>query len=107
MSTATTPLMPAPDAGARPQFDLHWRLQLSREFAGLEQAELADRAGISRATISSAENGHRVPSRATLRMWAMATGVAFDWLTGSDVPVRAAVSSHPTQSRRRSANKVT
>ncbi len=73
-------LIPAPNRGLRPVWTLADRLRKSREAAGLEQIDLADVAGISRATISAAERGKREPSRATLAMWAMATGVSRSWL---------------------------
>lgn len=76
--------VPAPTSGARPTWSLADRLRKAREDAKLEQHELAQIAGISRATISAAENGHRVPSRASLAMWAMATGVSRAWLTGDE-----------------------
>ncbi|WP_230972861.1 helix-turn-helix domain-containing protein [Gulosibacter hominis] len=66
--------------GAIPQITLRTRLRVAREFAGLEQSELAQRAGISRATISNAERGLATPNRATLSMWAFACGVDVHWL---------------------------
>jgi transcriptional regulator with XRE-family HTH domain len=62
------------------------RLRKSREQAGLEQTQLAEITRFSRATISAAENGHRRPSRATIAIWAMATGVSRDWLTNGTEP---------------------
>ncbi|MFD2675003.1 helix-turn-helix domain-containing protein [Gulosibacter bifidus] len=66
--------------GAIPAITLRTRLRVAREFAELEQGELAERAGISRATISNAERGLAKPNRATLAMWAFACGVDADWL---------------------------
>ena len=42
-------------------------LRALRRSAGLSQAELAERAGTSQATISSYEAGHKVPSLTTLQ----------------------------------------
>ncbi len=75
--------MPAPDAGRVPTWTINDRLRKARESAGLEQTELARVAGISRATISATENGHR-PSRSTVRLWAMATGVPVGWIEQGD-----------------------
>lgn len=74
--------MPSPQAGARPEWRLGDRLRRAREYAGLEQRELADRAGISQATISAAETGRQRPHRSTLVLIAAATGVALDWIEG-------------------------
>lgn len=80
MSTVT-------DDRRRPQFDLRHRLILSREVAGVEQAQVAEILGVSRTTISNYERGYTSPRRATLLAWAMATGVDADWLmTGAESP---------------------
>lgn len=63
-----------------PKWTVADRLRKAREEAGLDQAELASRAGLSRATVSNAERGVGIPQRATMLVWAMATGVDPDWL---------------------------
>lgn len=73
-------MIPSRAAGDRPAWRLSDRIRRAREHAGLEQRELAERAGISPATVSAAETGRAVPHRSTLRLIAAATGVAFDWL---------------------------
>jgi transcriptional regulator with XRE-family HTH domain len=74
--------MQDPNRDKQPVWSLADRLRKAREEAGLEQGELAQLAGLSRATISAAENGHRRPAKATIAMWALATGVSRDWLAG-------------------------
>lgn len=70
-----------PNAGAIPPMNtLPNRLRVAREYAGLSQSELGDRAGVARNTISRAESGTRAPSRATVTVWAWACGVDADWL---------------------------
>lgn len=66
--------------GVVPEWTLSDRLRKARESAGLEQAQLSGRTKISRATISAIENGHRRPSRATMLLWALATGTNPVWL---------------------------
>lgn len=74
-------------AGAIPPITLGLRIRAAREYAGMDQAELAERAGIARGTISAAERGHRTPQRASLTLIAFATGVDPDWLrTGEETP---------------------
>lgn len=54
--------------------------------AGMERPELADATGISVGTISNVETGKVTPRRSTLMLWALATGVSYEWLsTGSEV----------------------
>lgn len=70
------------DRPALPSWSLGDRLRKAREAAGLEQRELATRAGISRATISNAERGVGNPNLATLVSWAEACEVPVAWLMG-------------------------
>lgn len=73
-------------AGAVPEITVGHRIRIAREYAGLDQGELAGRAGISRGTIVNYENGtttHMKPLY--LRQIAMVTGVDAEWLA-SGVP---------------------
>ena len=72
--------------GRIPEWSIADRLRKARESAGLEQTELAAATSISRATISAAERGHRVPSRSNMRLWSMATGVPLAWLESGMTP---------------------
>jgi len=81
--------MPTPEAGRVPEWTVADRLRKAREAAGMEQTQLAQVAGISRATISAAENGSR-PARATMRLWALATGVPLVWIETGETHKRAA-----------------
>ena len=68
-------------AGVIPELDtLQNRLRVSREHAGLSQTELGERAQVSRNTVSRAEAGNHMPSRATVTVWAFACGVDAEWL---------------------------
>lgn len=59
------------------------RLKTVRTEAGLTQAELADRAGVSRKTVNTVENGVFVPSTVLALSLARALGVRVEdlfWL---------------------------
>jgi transcriptional regulator with XRE-family HTH domain len=73
-----------------PAWTLGDRLRKAREFAGLEQGELADRVGISRSTVSNYELGRgvRPPKWIVIRAWAHECGVPLDWLV-EDTPFAA------------------
>jgi len=74
--------------GVAPGFELRHRLMRAREYAGLEQADLARDLGVSRQTISNAERGARMPRRALIVAWAVRTGVSLHWLeTGQAAPI--------------------
>lgn len=62
------------------------RLTVAREYVGLTQGELADRLGVTTATVQRAESGKTRPRRTTFMAWAMATGVDLDWLEKGTVP---------------------
>lgn len=75
------------ETGAVPQIEVRHRMRIAREFAGLEQEELAERMGVTRSTISNAENGKGAPRRTTINAWALACGVPASWiLTGKETP---------------------
>ncbi|HET6917186.1 MAG TPA: helix-turn-helix transcriptional regulator [Acidimicrobiales bacterium] len=67
-------------AGIVPEWTRGNRLRRAREFVGLGQKEFADRLGVSRNTVSSAENDTVEVRRITLNAWAMVTGVSAAWL---------------------------
>ncbi|MBU8832459.1 helix-turn-helix transcriptional regulator [Mycolicibacterium goodii] len=72
------------ESGNVPQIEVRHRLRIAREYAGLEQKELAGIIGVSRTTVSNAEAGSVKPRRITVNAWALACGVPASWiLTGS------------------------
>lgn len=65
------------------------RLRFLREELGVNQTEIANRAGISRQSVTQYERGSRVPDIKTLRNLAVVFGVTSDYLVGlSDIPDR-------------------
>lgn len=60
----------------------HERLKRLREQQGLLQKELAAKVGVSRSTVASWENGHRVPELGTTEKLAHLFGVSLDYLLG-------------------------
>ena len=74
------------ETGHVPEIQVHHRLRIAREFANLEQGELAERIGISRTSVSAAELGRTQPRKITLNAWALATGVPVTWLTTGQAP---------------------
>lgn len=72
--------------GAVPTITLAHRLRIAREFAGLEQAELAAKADMSRTSVVNYELGYRTPRRLYLRSIAEATGVDLHWLETGEAP---------------------
>lgn len=74
------------ESGKIPEIQVHHRLRIAREWAGLEQSELADLIGISRQSVSKAESGKTEPRRITLNAWALATGVPVSWLRNGEAP---------------------
>jgi transcriptional regulator with XRE-family HTH domain len=88
------------EQGSVPPIEVKHRLRIAREFAGLDQEQLAARSGISRAAISNAETGHGTPRRTTLNAWALATGVPVSWITsGTTSPDGAGGVGAPTPTR--------
>lgn len=65
-----------------PEWTLGDRLKKAREHAGLSQAELAGKTGISMSSVSRYEIGKTRPSRPALLAWHLCTGVSLEWLMG-------------------------
>jgi transcriptional regulator with XRE-family HTH domain len=57
------------------------RLRKARETSGLEQGPFAEKIGVSRGTVSNYERGTTSNYKLiVLRAWALATGVALEWI---------------------------
>lgn len=63
-----------------PGWRLSHRLQRAREHANLDQAQLAERIGVSRQSVSNYERGLRIPTAALIESWSEATNVDADWI---------------------------
>lgn len=68
------------ETGAVPPIEVRHRLRIAREYAGLEQDELAELIGVSRNTVSNAEKGRVHPRKITINAWALACGVPASWI---------------------------
>lgn len=69
-----------------PQFDLADRMRKGLRITGSTVQEMADYLGVTRTTVSNWINGHITPSKQTQRLWAMRTGVSYDWLVTGESP---------------------
>lgn len=67
------------ESGNVPPIEVRHRLRIAREYAGLEQEQLAELIGVSRGTIGNAEKGKSV-RKITVNAWALACGVPASWL---------------------------
>lgn len=64
------------------------RLAKARRHAKLEQDDLAERIGVSRALISQWENDRSEPRYSALRIWAAACDAPLQWLMGDSASVQ-------------------
>ncbi len=55
------------------------RLRAARLLADLEQADMADRIGVARTTVSAWETGRTEPSASHFVAWSQITGQPLDW----------------------------
>ena len=69
-----------------PEWDMADRMRKSLRDAGLSVQEMAEYLDVSRTSVSNWINGRIDPSRQTLRLWALRTGVSYEWLCGHQVP---------------------
>lgn len=75
------------DALAVPEWSRADRLRKARDYADLEQDDLATELGVSREAVSKWERGARPISRGYVKVWALRCGVPFDWLWAGDTDI--------------------
>jgi transcriptional regulator with XRE-family HTH domain len=63
-----------------PVYDRADAMRKALREAGIGVSEMAEYLDVTRGTVSSWLNGRINPSTQTLRLWALRTGVPFDWL---------------------------
>jgi transcriptional regulator with XRE-family HTH domain len=63
-----------------PEWDLTDRLRKSLQHAGIDAQEMASYLGVSRTSVWNWLAGRNRPAAAAVRLWAMRTGVDYDWL---------------------------
>lgn len=78
----------APAEGNVPEFDMADRLRKALRHADVGVQEIADYLGVSRNTVGAWINGRTPPATAFVRLWAMRTGVPFEWLQNGTSPHR-------------------
>jgi len=74
------------ETGHIPVFTKADRIRKARDFAGLSQAELAQRLGVARSSITNYEKGHHTPLPTIMRQLALATGVRLHWIETGEAP---------------------
>lgn len=86
MSWCNTRIMSTALHESAPEFDLADRLRKALRHSGISVQDMAAYLDVSRNTIGRYVNGHTVPDRRTMLLWAMRTGVAVEWLERGDIP---------------------
>jgi transcriptional regulator with XRE-family HTH domain len=69
-------------AGTVPAWRLCDRLRRSLSYAGMNSGDMADYLEVEPSTVSRWFSERTNPSPATLRLWALRTGVSYEWLRG-------------------------
>lgn len=69
-----------------PEWDLADRMRKGLRESDVGVSEIAEYLGVARNTVSSWINGRIRPSRQTLRLWALRTGVPLEWLEAGHTP---------------------
>ena len=67
-----------------PRWDTADRMRKALREADIGVQEMADYLGVARNTVSTWINGRIAPSKQTLRLWALRTGVSYEWLSEMD-----------------------
>lgn len=61
-------------------------MRKSLTFAGMGVGEMSEYLGVTRETVSRWMNGKNPVGRQSLRLWALRTGVPFEWLETGNAP---------------------
>ena len=69
-------------AGTVPELDTADRMRVAIRHAGIGVGEMAGYFGVTAHTVGAWVNGRNRPTVQTLRLWALRTGVSFEWLAG-------------------------
>ena len=72
--------------GNIPEFDTADRMRKTLRSSGVGVSEIAEYLGVGRNTVSNWINGRNPASVQTLRLWALRTGVPFEWLATGESP---------------------
>ena len=67
-------------------FDTSDRMRKAIQVRDLSIAEMAEYLDVSRQGVGTWLGGRRRPSTQTLRLWALRTGVPYEWLTTGECP---------------------
>lgn len=88
-----------------PQFDLADRMRKALRTSDLGVQDMADYLGVARSTVGKWINGHINPSKQSLRLWALRTGVDFDWLMTGENPHQLVASGGSVELPRLDSNQ--
>lgn len=72
--------------GGVPQWDLSDRARKALRVAGISVTEMGEYLGITRETAGRYINGKADMPLQTMRLWALRTGVPFEWLKTGEAP---------------------
>ena len=73
-------------SGGVPQFEMRHRMALALESRDISIGEIADYLGVHRNTVGGWLAGRTRPSTASVKLWALRTGVPYSWLTTGTPP---------------------
>ena len=76
-----------------PEFDRADRMRKALRVAGISVQDIAEYLGVARNTVSTWINGRIDPSIQTVRLWALRTGVPYEWLQTGEPPATEALGS--------------
>ena len=68
-------------------------MRKSLRTSGVGVQEMADYLGVARNTVSTWINGRIEPSTQTIRLWALRTGVPYEWLRDGEVAAQTTTGS--------------
>jgi transcriptional regulator with XRE-family HTH domain len=68
--------------GLVPEWDMADRMRKALRHGGITVQDMAEYLGVSRKSVGNWIGGRIEPGTQTLRLWALRTGVSYEWLAG-------------------------
>lgn len=81
-----SPMSIQPDTSPVPEWDVADRMRKALRVASMTPGQMAEYLDVGGNTVSTWINGRINPSKQTLRLWALRTGVSFQWLSEGIAP---------------------
>jgi transcriptional regulator with XRE-family HTH domain len=72
--------------GIIPEFEIGDRMRKALQKSGMTSLDMAEYLGVSQASVSNWINNRHEPTKQTVMLWALKTGIPFEWIATGCTP---------------------